>query len=1449
MKPPRKVNRQRQAIRQPRGRSAAAPRCGAVSLVVALVLGGTALFTEPALASQGRVFGGTFGGEHSTIVDPYPLASSTCPPTVEGEQSCRKAIAADATTGRASSGDVYVGDPNNRRIEKFDADGHFILMFGEDVNKTKVEAGSSTEAERNVCTAASGDVCQRGTEGTGPGAFVDGTLAIAVDSTSGPSAGDVYVGNTIKAPDELIKGRGVGEGTVAKFDETGKLVTSWGGGGQLRTAGQPFGAIAGVTVDGSGDLWVYGATEEERFEDGRDIFVPRPLVFELLEAGSLLTSWRRSVPQSEGAEQSRGPQGIAIDAAHHVYLNVGDEVDKLEASDGHGIEFVSGTFLASDLGKHTIDVLGGPESSTEKILAFESSCPGGIGLHSCHPVETVTRSHPHLWGSLAVNYSVPDDTIYVEEEEREVAIEAFATVPTVTTLPAADVSTSSATLRGAVDPEGVKIEECFFEWGEGSGPYEHTAPCEQEVGAGNGSVPVDAQLPVQSGKSYHFRLVAANAQDVNEPVQGADVVLGPPRVDGAAVVEITAGSATFLAEVNPQSLDSRYRFEYLTEAQFRENGESFSGPHPATSVPLSDADLGSGHEDVSVSRHVTGLSPHTAYRYRVVAQNVLGEGADAVDSPAEALLTWNTGEFGLLDGRQWEMVSPPDKHGALVEPIGEDWLIQAAAGGGRLAYVTRAPTESNPAGYPLYQSVLATRGAAGGWSSHDLAVPHIAATGISVGEGWEYRFFSEDLSRAFVQPFGPFVSCKSEQGVAQPCLSPNATEQTPFVASDYAEGDSAQPCTASCYTPMVTGAEGYANVPAETAFGHLGYLGRTCPQELYCGPRFLYATPDASHAVFESWTPLTEPSSAKVRIPRDSLYEWSAGRSPSEQIRLVSVLPGNSTGEALPAELPRLGAKSQALHNSISNDGARAVFEASKEKAPVHLYLRENATQPQSPLGEHGECLVAADACTVQLDAGLSGTPIFQAANSSVTRIVFTDAPPENSRPEADLYEYNVEQGRLVSLTSAAHVVASVIGAGEDASWLYFTADGKLASGAVEGNCNAGAIVPTPGGECDLYAMHYGAGAWRPPILVAVLSSEDIPDWGKEAGELAELTAAVSPNGEWLTFSSSRSLTGFDNRDRASHEPDQQVYEFHASTGQLTCASCNAARSRPHGVTRQQINTGDGGKTGGFQREGGSSWIAATLPGRTPTIDVSTATYQSRYLSDTGRLFFDSSDALVPKDTNNTMDVYEYEPEGAGGERGCSRASENGGVTFKSAHNVQVEGRTVQEGAGCVGLISSGESANESAFLDATESGSEVFFLTSAKLLPQDVDTSYDVYDARECTTASPCLPAPVPQPPPCDNEASCRPAPTPQPGIFAASGSATFSGPGDLATPPAAPPPAPKLHRSPTRAQKLAAALRACKKQRSKKKRAACERTARKKYGASSAKTKKPTARKGHGR
>jgi hypothetical protein len=259
---------------------------------------------------------------------------------------------------------------------------------------------------------------------------------------------------------------------------------------------------------------------------------------------------------------------------------------------------------------------------------------------------------------------------------------------------------------------------------------------------------------------------------------------------------------------------------------------------------------------------------------------------------------------------------------------------------------------------------------------------------------------------------------------------------------------------------------------------------------------------------------------------------------------------------------------------------------------------------------------------------------------------------------------------------------------------------------------------------------------------------------------------------------SDRDLTGYDSTDAATGRADEEVYLYDAATAELVCASCDPTGARPVGEEYTlQVKV-----AGGNRVWSESSWLAATVPGWTP-FQASIAQYQSDYLSNTGRLFFNSHDALVPRDVNGTWDVYEYEPEGVPvGGHGCSSASGSGSEVFEPARTAVIEGRRVQSGAGCVGLISSGSSAEESAFLDASETGGDVFFLTTAKLAPQDFDNAFDIYDAHECTSESPCVSPPGQSPPACETAEACRGVQAPQSAIFGSPPSATFNGQGNLA-------------------------------------------------------------------
>jgi hypothetical protein len=383
-----------------------------------------------------------------------------------------------------------------------------------------------------------------------------------------------------------------------------------------------------------------------------------------------------------------------------------------------------------------------------------------------------------------------------------------------------------------------------------------------------------------------------------------------------------------------------------------------------------------------------------------------------------------------------------------------------------------------------------------------------------------------------------------------------------------------------------------------------------------------------------------------------------------------------------------------------------------------------------------------------------------------------------------------------------------------------------LAPGASPGGClrNPEAEAPPVGSTCNLYVSRADPEdpSRRETRFIAALSFEDASDWGlgatskvlPKSGDLASVTSAVSAHGRYLAFMSDRSLTGYDNEDATSQAPgermDEEVFLYDSATGRLACASCNPNQEvdgffrRPHGVFDTEVGGEGLGLLVDRPEIWHERWLAGSIPGWDYNItnDSPSALYQPRYLSDSGRLFFDSPDELVPQASNGEEDVYQYEPEGVGG---CIYSS------------------------GCIGLISSGTSSQESAFLDASENGNDAFFMTTAQLTPADTDHAYDIYDAHVCSESSPCTSSLGGHESECQTANGCRTVMPAQP-AFETAPSATFQGSANTAKTEVHSSKSTVKPKTLTRAQRLTLALQACRKR--KRKRIACERQARRRYG-----------------
>jgi hypothetical protein len=782
---------------------------------------------------------------------------------------------------------------------------------------------------------------------------------------------------------------------------------------------------------------------------------------------------------------------------------------------------------------------------------------------------------------------------------------------------------------------------------------------------GNSLIPLGTGFPIPAGKgdvTADFRGLATNPVgdllvEWEEPSSGPNPegtylnVYGPspisiepppavePQITGQYAATVTSTSAELQARINPKFWpDASYRVQYgATPCQG-------GGCAETPAVALTSKSVNSALPTAPVQ--LSDLEEGTTYHYRFVTDS---SGGGPSYGPDRTFRTYRQAPAALPDSRAYELVSPGAKDGA------EVGLPGRGAGGG--AEFSVQPEQASPSGSAVTYSSFTAFGDA---QSAPAASQYLSTRGPA---GWQTQninpLFEEGYTR---DPLVGFSSDLSHGAVIaiEPPLSAASYKSLPnLYLRDNAQGTLTS-ITTEPPTPQVTG---------KVSNFCLMYEGSSA---------------NSNHIVFAAYGGALlkgDPTGQGF-----NLYEWS----PEGGVQLLSLLPNGAP--AVPAALTTVGnpggsaggggvAKCLAtyvlMRRGVSASGSRAFwhYEGSYEGAKEPLFARVGGSE------------------TVRLDApnvgtsGSGGQGTYWDASTDGSRVFFT-APKRLTQqptlaaqgaPDENLYSYDFdlpEGERLTNLapkTGEGPHVQGVIGASEGGDFVYFVATGALAVGAQAGKPN-------------LYVWHDGEEL----KYIATLESADSSDWSDET---QRLTAEVPADGRHLAFLSTASLTGFNNRLEGNGAPISEVYLYDFDSGQISCASCNAAGTAPTGS-------------------------AAVPTWSTP--------YQAPHvLSDDGRrLFFTTPDALDPVDRNGHVDVYEFERSGTGS---CSPND--------PAFN--------PDSAGCDYLISSGSSSAESYFIDASSDGSDVFFSTRDRLDPfRDHDERYDIYDASVDGTAPSPLPS-----------------------------------------------------------------------------------------------------------
>jgi len=210
---------------------------------------------------------------------------------------------------------------------------------------------------------------------------------------------------------------------------------------------------------------------------------------------------------------------------------------------------------------------------------------------------------------------------------------------------------------------------------------------------------------------------------------------GPPIIESVSAGDITETEATLHATINPDGLMTTYRFEYVSEEQFKEEGgESFE---EGNAELAGEGTLPKGGEGVAVSVTAEGLEPGTRYVFRVFASNENAKKEEGKDEELGTFQTFASTEHGvgtcsnetlrtglsalLPDCRAYELVTPPNTNG---RPPSGGFIgvyfqtLRAAPDGNRASFVLEGGALPSQEGTGAFNgdSYLATR-TSEGWST------------------------------------------------------------------------------------------------------------------------------------------------------------------------------------------------------------------------------------------------------------------------------------------------------------------------------------------------------------------------------------------------------------------------------------------------------------------------------------------------------------------------------------------------------------------------------------------------------------------------------------------------------------------------------------------------------------------------------------------------------------
>lgn len=582
------------------------------------------------------------------------------------------------------SGNIYVADSDNSRVNVYTGDGTFLRSFGWDV----VQAGPGEGGIGfEICVAANGDVCKAGVPGAGVGQinaanFQRPTIAIS-PADGNPATGSVFLADP-------------GNRRVDTYDLDGGGPASFGSATNFTSL-----SLLGVAVDSRGVVYVAdGGAEIDRYDSkgvngGGVGFLPSigvPPVRPMFSNGIVALE---ADPDSDGA----GPDA---DSIYALYGSPGGES------------------IIQQFGPLNPPGLSAPPVAADAIHGegAEFNFLVGLGLDSSTGRLFVATQYPR-----GPNYLGPEANhgVYVLDEAGGIPSASLDSISSVTA--------TSAEIQATVNPNGPPDVAYQLEYSTDGIGWQQLP----QVVLGSQETPQSLEIPLnpppgglEPSTFYHVRLRVTKAftPSVITAEKTFTTVAAGPAAETIGSPLRTMTTARLEGRVNPRKTATTYHFEYGDAGPCSTNA--------CTATPIRAA--GSGGTFQPISEQVDDLEPNTTYHYRLVAENGVGSPAIGEDMTVSTRADEDPLSHGRFPGppgsdRAFELVSLPNSGGNPVGPLN----LRFADTGNRALYSILGGTPISDTG-SLYGFYFAER-TASGWQTRSVSPPRSELVGSAWSEG------------------------------------------------------------------------------------------------------------------------------------------------------------------------------------------------------------------------------------------------------------------------------------------------------------------------------------------------------------------------------------------------------------------------------------------------------------------------------------------------------------------------------------------------------------------------------------------------------------------------------------------------------------------------------------------------------------------------------------------